>query len=131
MTNTYDPDKVSVIINGTIITGFDTAGVFTYTRTGDIVTPTVGVQGDVAYVENRDETGTLTITLMPTSPQLPMLRRMAAARKSLSVVVNDANEYDPLNISAEDCRITKIPDVGRTKDLGSAQITIFIPKDNL
>lgn len=131
MTNTYDPDKVSVIINGTIITGFDTSGVFTYTRTGDIVTPTVGIQGDVAYVENRDETGSLTITLMPTSPQLPMLRRMAAARKSLSVVVNDANEYDPLNISAEDCRITKIPDVGRTKDLGSAQITIFIPKDNL
>lgn len=50
MTHTYDPDKVSVIINGTIITGFDASGVFTYTRSNDIVTPEVGVQGDVAYV---------------------------------------------------------------------------------
>lgn len=43
MTHTYDPDKVSVIINGTIITGFDASGVFTYTRSNDIVTPEVGV----------------------------------------------------------------------------------------
>ena len=72
MTHTYDPDKVSVIINGTIITGFDASGVFTYTRSNDIVTPEVGVQGDVAYVENRNETGTLTLTLMASSPQLPV-----------------------------------------------------------
>ena len=125
MTHTYDPDKVSVIINGTIITGFDASGVFTYTRSNDIVTPEVGVQGDVAYVENRNE------TLMASSPQLPMLRRLAVQRQPLSVVVNDANQYDPLNISAEDCRITKVPDVGRTNALGSASITIFVPKDNL
>ena len=131
MTHTYDPDKVSVIINGIIITGFDASGVFTYTRSNDIVTPEVGVQGDVAYVENRNETGTLTLTLMASSPQLPMLRRLAVQRQPLSVVVNDANQYDPLNISAEDCRITKVPDVGRTNALGSASITIFVPKDNL
>lgn len=131
MTHTYDPDKVSVIINGTIITGFDASGVFTYTRSNDIVTPEVGVQGDVAYVENRNETGTLTLTLMASSPQLPMLRRLAVQWQPLSVVVNDANQYDPLNISAEDCRITKVPDVGRTNALGSASITIFVPKDNL
>ena len=131
MTHTYDPDKVSFIINGTIITGFDASGVFTYTRSNDIVTPEVGVQGDVAYVENRNETGTLTLTLMASSPQLPMLRRLAVQRQPLSVVVNDANQYDPLNISAEDCRITKVPDVGRTNALGSASITIFVPKDNL
>lgn len=79
MTHTYDPDKVSVIINGTIITGFDASGVFTYTRSNDIVTPEVGVQGDVAYVENRNETGTLTLTLMASSPQLPMLRPSGSA----------------------------------------------------
>ena len=131
MVHTYDPDKVSVVINGTIITGFDSSGVFTYSRTGDIVTPNVGVQGDVAYTENRDETGTLTITLMNSSPHLSMLRSMATGRQMLSVVVKDSNEFDPLSISAENCRITKMPDIGRSKDLGSAQITIFIPKDNL
>ena len=131
MIHTYDPDKVSVIINGVVITGFDSAGVFTYARTGDITTPTVGVQGETAYVENRDETGTLTITLMNSSPHLSMLRRLATQRKMISVVVNDANDFDPLSISGNNCRITKVPDIGRTKDLGSAQITIFIPKDNL
>lgn len=131
MIHTYDPDKVSVTIDGTIITGFDSSGVFTYSRTGDITTPTVGVQGDTAYVENRDETGTLTITLMNSSPHLSMLRRMATQRQMISVVVNDANDFDPLSISGNNCRITKVPDIGRTKDLGSAQITIFIPKDNL
>lgn len=131
MIHTYDPDKVSVTIDGTIITGFDSSGVFTYSRTGDITTPTVGVQGDTAYVENRDETGTLTITLMNSSPHLAMLRRLATQRKMISVLVNDANDFDPLSISGNNCRITKVPDIGRTKDLGSAQITIFIPKDNL
>lgn len=131
MIHTYDPDKVSVTIDGTIITGFDSSGVFTYSRTGDITTPTVGVQGDTAYVENRDETGTLTITLMNSSPHLAMLRRLATQRKMISVLVNDANDFDPLSISGNNCRITKVPDVGRTKDLGSTQVTIFIPKDNL
>lgn len=81
MTHTYDPDKVSVIINGTIITGFDASGVFTYTRSNDIVTPEVGVQGDVAYVENRNETGTLTLTLMASAHAPPSGSAAAASQR--------------------------------------------------
>ena len=55
MTHTYDPDKVSVIINGTIITGFDASGVFTYTRSNDIVTAEVGVQRVILGDQGRKD----------------------------------------------------------------------------
>ena len=54
----YDPKKVSVIINGKEITGFGTDSVISVTRNEDIVTTQVGVKGDVAYSENATKAET-------------------------------------------------------------------------
>ena len=72
---TYDPQKVNVIVDGRVITGFASDGVVTLTRNSDSVTPAVGAKGDVAYSENADETGTVAITLMSTSASLSYLDR--------------------------------------------------------
>lgn len=66
----YDPKKINVIVAGRVITGFSADGVVTLAKSEDSVTPSVGAKGDVAYSENANESGTVTLTLMSTSSSL-------------------------------------------------------------
>lgn len=101
---TYDPQKVNVIVDGRVITGFASDGVVTLTRNSDSVTPAVGAKGDVAYSENADETGTVAITLMSTSASLSYLRGLEAKRKMVTVSVQDVNDNDAFVMSCDNCR---------------------------
>ena len=73
----YDPKKVNLVMNGKIITGFASDSMITIARNEDTVTTQVGVKGDVAYNENANESGTITVTLMGTSSSLPYVRSLA------------------------------------------------------
>ena len=127
MDTSYDPKKVNVNVNGTIITGFASDGIITASKNGDTVTPNVGGQGDVAYEENADESGTIALTLQGTSPSLRMLRRLAANRQRISVSITDANDDDTITISAQRCRILKVPDLSRGKGVATVTVNIFVP----
>ena len=121
MDTSYDPKKVNVNVNGTIITGFASDGIITASKNGDTVTPNVGCQGDVAYEENADESGTIALTLQGTS------RRLAANRQRISVSITDANDDDTITISAQRCRILKVPDLSRGKGVATVTVNIFVP----
>ena len=88
----YDPKKVNLVMNGKIITGFASDSMITIARNEDTVTTQVGVKGDVAYNENANESGTITVTLMGTSSSLPYVRSLALKRKEVSVMIVDAND---------------------------------------
>lgn len=124
---TYDPQKVNVIVDGRVITGFASDGVVTLTRNSDSVTPAVGAKGDVAYSENADETGTVAITLMSTSSSLSYLRGLEAKRKMVTVSVQDVNDNDAFVMSCDNCRVLKMPDAARTKEQGTVTINIYVP----
>lgn len=124
---TYDPQKVNVIVDGRVITGFATDGVVSLTRNSDSVTPAVGAKGDVAYSENADETGTVAITLMSTSSSLSYLRSLEAKRKMVTVSVQDVNDNDAFVMSCDNCRVLKMPDAARTKEQGTVTINIYVP----
>lgn len=124
---TYDPQKVNVIVDGRVITGFAADGVVTLTRNSDSVTPAVGAKGDVAYSENADETGTVAITLMSTSASLSYLRGLEAKRKMVTVSVQDVNDNDAFVMSCDNCRVLKMPDAARTKEQGTVTINIYVP----
>ena len=83
----YDPKKVNLVMNGKIITGFASDSMITIARNEDTVTTQVGVKGDVAYNENANESGTITVTLMGTSSSLPYVRSLALKRKEVSVMI--------------------------------------------
>ena len=127
MTTGYDVRKVNINVNGSILTGFASDGVVTVSKSEDAVTPNVGCQGDVVYEENANESGTIAVTLLGTSSSLPMLRNLAANRKQFSVSISDANDDDTINISAQKCRITKMPDLARGKNTSTVTINIFVP----
>ena len=109
----YDPKKVNVAVDGAIITGYASDSMITATKNEDAVTTEVGCKGDVVYSENANESGTITITLQGTSSSLPRLRSLASSRKQISVTVSDANDSDDISITAQKCRVVKMPDVSR------------------
>ena len=123
----YDPKKVNVAVDGAIITGYASDSMITATKNEDAVTTEVGCKGDVVYSENANESGTITITLQGTSSSLPRLRSLASSRKQISVTVSDANDSDDISITAQKCRVVKMPDVSRGKTSGNVTISIFIP----
>ena len=124
---TYDPTKVSLVVNGRMITGFATDSMITVARNEDMVTTAVGVQGDVTYNENANESGTMTVTLSGTSSSLPFLRDLALRRKPFSVLLVDANDDSNVYVSGDRSRITRPPDLTRAKEIGSETVTIFVP----
>lgn len=124
---TYDPKKVSLVVNARIITGFAADSMISVARSEDIVTTSVGVQGDVTYNENANESGTMTITLSGTSSSLPYLRDLALRRTQVSVLMADANDDSNVYVSGDRCRITRPPDLARAKEIGSETVTIFVP----
>lgn len=126
----FDPKKVNLIVNGRIITGYASDAMISVARNEDIVVPTSGVKGDVTYAENANESGTITVSLGGSSSSLPYLRDLAVKRKSLTVMIVDANDDSAVNISESRCRILKPPDINRAKDIGSAQVSIFVPSLN-
>ena len=121
----YDPKKINVIVAGRVITGFSADGVVTLAKSEDSVTPSVGAKGDVAYSENANESGT--VTLMSTSSSLAYLRDLEAKRKAVNVTISDVNDADSFTMSEDNCRITKMPDIARVKEQGTATVTIFVP----
>lgn len=123
----YDPKKVNVNIDGTMVTGFASDGIITVSKNEDAVTPNVGCKGDVVYEENANESGTIAITLQATSSSLPKLRSLASNRKQFPMSVSDANDDDSISISAQRCRITKLPDLSRGKNTGTVTVNIYVP----
>lgn len=124
---TYDPKKVNVIVGGRVITGFASDGVVTLAKSEDSVTPSVGAKGDVAYSENANESGTVSLTLMSTSSSLPYLRDLEAKRRAVNVSITDANDDTAFTMNEDNCRITKMPDVARQKEQATITVTIFVP----
>ena len=124
----YDPRKVSVVVDGRIVTGFADSSMITIARSEDIVSTSVGTQGDVVYSESANRSGTLTMSLQSTSASLVWLKNIEKSRKEISVVITDASQTPAEVTNASRCRITRIPDNKKEKTAGSVDVTIFAPE---
>lgn len=123
----YDPEKITVAVDGRVLTGFAADGVVTIVRNEDSITPSVGSKGDVVITENANKSGTATIPLMSSSSSLAYLRDLCERRKPIQLMVSDANDGTP-QVNAESCRITKLPDIPKGKDAATVTVTVFIPR---
>lgn len=75
---TYIPNKVLVIIGGIPIQGFSEDSMVKTVRDEDTFMKKVGVQGEVSRSQNHNTSGSVTITLMQTSPSNDVLSGFAA-----------------------------------------------------
>ena len=124
---TYDPLKVTVLIDGGAITGFASDGIITLARNEDTTSLAVGVQGDGVYNENANKSGTATLTLMGSSASLRRVRDLCERRREFSLSISDANNADSIHVNAERCRVGKLPDIARGKESATVSVTIIIP----
>jgi hypothetical protein len=124
---TFDPKKVTVAVEGRIMTGYATDGVVTISHNEDRTTPAVGVQGDVTYSDSANNSGTASVTLMSTSAAIPYLREVCATRREVRLDISDANTDGAFRVSAERCRILKMPETARGAEMETATIEFYIP----
>ena len=107
-TTTYDFKKVSVIVDGTIMTGWMDGDAIQSEKNEDDVTPHVGAGGDVTYAESTDETGKITLSLKATSSSVPILKALRDSKKLFQVQIVDVNDR-AFRAGGSDCRIIKPP----------------------
>lgn len=107
-TTTYDFKKVSVIVDGVIITGFMDGESIETEKNEDDVAAHVGAAGDVTFSETNDNTGTITLTLKQTSSSLPFLQSLRNSKRLFQTQIVDANNSE-FRAGGSECRIVKPP----------------------
>lgn len=85
-TSTYDPKDVAVIVAGTYLTGFS-EDMVEIEKDEDNFETKVGSQGDVVRTKVNNPLGTINVTLLPTSPQVQFLDRLANTGQLVPVTV--------------------------------------------
>lgn len=125
MANSYDPKKVSVIVDGQFIVGFMDGTFVNTEKNEDNIIPHIGAQGDVTYTESADNTGLITLTLKQNSSSLPFLRSLATQKRNFSVQVIDANDGN-FKAGGTQCRIQKTPSQEFGAEISGVEVPIYV-----
>lgn len=81
----------------------------------------------VQAVETLRETDDDWYTLMSTSSSLSYLRELEAKRRAVNVTISDVNDADAFTLSADNCRVMKMPDLTRNKEQSTITVNIYAP----
>lgn len=125
MATSYDPKKVSLIVNGTIIVGFMDGTFISASKNEDNVIPHVGAKGEVSYTESANDTGNLTFTLKQNSSSLPALQALAKQRKDFAAQTVDANDNN-FKAGGTQCRILKTPGRDFGSEVSGVEVQIHV-----
>lgn len=85
-TTTYDPQDLTVMVNGVYLTGYS-EDMAEFEKDEDGYEVKVGAQGDVARSKINNPLATLSITLLPSSPQVSMLDKLAISGELVPVSI--------------------------------------------
>lgn len=122
---TYNPKLVSLIVDGLHFTGFADGTFIGAERNEDSRIPHVGVHGDVTISESADKTGTITATLMQSSPSLRYARQLAKSGKEFPVQIVDANTQT-LRAGGTQAVILRTPALEYGDEVASTEVSIFV-----
>ena len=87
--NEYGSKDVSVIANGTPLTGMMDGEFITVTPTVDPAALHVGADGEATKVINADESGTIVVRLKQTSLSNAVLSALRATKATFAVIIKD------------------------------------------
>lgn len=119
----YSPKDVVCSWNGIAIEGFAPDSFLRLQRTTALVTPVVGAGGNVALTRNADQTGTIEIELMQTSPSNLRLAAIYAVQQAAELEDNISSNFvifDPsgsVMATGRNCWLQELPRV----ELGGQQ----------
>lgn len=121
----YDPKKVSIIVDGMFITGVMDGTFVTAAKNNDTFIPHVGAQGDTSYSKSADETGTISITLKADSSSLPFLRSLAKQDRDISAKIIDMNTNN-FQAGGTKGRILKVPGREFGQEITGVTVSIHV-----
>ena len=122
---TYDPKKITVVVNGVFLTGFSADSIVSAEMEEDRQTPHIGVMGEVDTAINANSAGKITVTLKSTSPSVRYLNNLANARIVFPITVADLNT-NGTNASGTDAYVINpvMPEKG--KEISDVEFEIFV-----
>lgn len=129
MAETYNFKKVTVNIDGNIVTGFMDGTGISIEKNEDDVTQHVGADGGVTWSESNDNTGLMTVTLKQVSPTLAVLRALAAEKREFPISVID-NNGGKVRFTSTQCRVQKQPGGEWADEVGGVEVPILIADYN-
>ncbi|MBG9737685.1 MULTISPECIES: phage structural protein [Paenibacillus] len=104
----YDAKQVSVTINNGYLTGFGENTFVSCEKDEEQTVAHVGARGEVAIAHKNNPLGTIKLTLMSTSPQLPLLYRLAREKKLFQIWVKSNNQPNE-TIGGTQAVVKKVP----------------------
>jgi len=124
---TYDPDEVSIVIGGHIVSGFADGTFINVARNNDTYSRVGGADGEQVRAKTNDRSGKFTLTLLQTSLSNAVLQGFAAADElnnggKVAVAVKDNNGSEIA--AAAQAWIVKPADRGMGKDVGNREWTL-------
>lgn len=128
---TYDPKDIALTLDGQLLSGF-AEDIVAAERENAQVDDLSGAQGDVTRVMTNDKRGTVTISLLPTSPSNLILSNLANAdgvgqvNKVFPIIIKD-NRGDDL-LQGEDAWVSQPPRVVFNKSIETREWTIRVAR---
>lgn len=127
MASTYDFKKVTLTINGAIISGFADGDAIVKEASEETVTAEQGADGTVEFINTNKTMETLTLQLQRTSPSNRFLRQWYNDGDTLDVSLVDRNDNAD-SWSAVGCRITQSANYSAGSEATPIEWTILMPK---
>lgn len=124
---TYSPKDISIIIGGATMSGYAEDSFCTIERSADAFTKVVGADGEVTRTASADKTGTITVTLLQTSPSNDVLSALQLADEvslvgKFPLLIKDS--FGTSLYEASTAWIMKVADSEFGADSGSREWTI-------
>lgn len=123
-TRTYDPGEHLCSFLAVPLSAWGTDTFIMASRAEDAFSMTVGAGGEVARNRNRNRTGSVTVTLLASSPENDLLSAIAVADELRGEGVGPLFVKDRLGttlVHAENAWIRKMPDLERAKETGQIE----------
>lgn len=127
MADTYNFKKVTVTMDGFIVTGYMDGQPIGVEKNENDITPHVGADGEVTYAESADQTGTITLTLKQTSAVLPQIQALRKSKKMFDISVVDSNT-GKYQVGGTEARIMKMPARNFGTEVQGVEIQIHVAK---
>ena len=119
----YNSKDCSVTIDGVFITGLG-ENMITFEKEEAYFNVTVGAQGDVVKSEINNPVHNLTLTVQPTSPQIPYLLKLLGQASTFSVWVT--NKELGMRMGGSQANITEMPSIEMGAEAADVEINITV-----
>lgn len=126
MGTTYNPKKIEVIVDGISMVGFAEDSIVEAERMEDKREMVVGAKGDVDFIENADDSGTVTITLKHNSPSNAILKDLYDSGKVFDFAVVDQNFRRDVGVAGSRCKVASTPTFARGDSISDREWTLLV-----